>query len=88
MAALKAKISQDYCAPPNMPPSTVTQNQLENVVTGLTMTTNTLEIIVDSIQIPFLGAIVNTTQAVLQNIQVSFVEETLFNVKLSHLLDR
>ncbi|KAJ7738554.1 hypothetical protein B0H14DRAFT_3168166 [Mycena olivaceomarginata] len=52
-----------------MPPSTVTQNRLENVVTGLTMTTNTLEIIADSIQTPFLGAIINTTQAVLQNIQ-------------------
>ncbi|KAJ7698450.1 P-loop containing nucleoside triphosphate hydrolase protein, partial [Mycena olivaceomarginata] len=52
-----------------MPPSTVTQNRLENVVTGLTMTTNTLEIIADSIQTPFLGAIVNTTRAVLQNIQ-------------------
>jgi hypothetical protein len=59
-----------------MPPSIFTQNRLENVVIGLTMTTNTLQIIADSIQTPFLGAIINTTQAVLQNIQVSFVEET------------
>ncbi|KAJ7894402.1 hypothetical protein B0H14DRAFT_2559185 [Mycena olivaceomarginata] len=53
-----------------MPPSTVTQKRLENVITGLTMTTNTLEIIADSIQTPFLGAIINTTQAVLKNIQL------------------
>ncbi|KAJ7803770.1 hypothetical protein B0H14DRAFT_3154322 [Mycena olivaceomarginata] len=52
-----------------MPTSIVTQNQLANVVTGLTMATNTLQIIMDSIQTPFLGAIINTTQAVLQNIQ-------------------
>ncbi|KAJ7797404.1 P-loop containing nucleoside triphosphate hydrolase protein, partial [Mycena olivaceomarginata] len=52
-----------------MPPPTVTQNRLENVMMCLTMTTNTLEIIADSIQIPFLGAIINTTQAVLKNIQ-------------------
>jgi hypothetical protein len=70
--------------PPNMPPPTVTQNRLDNVVTGLTMTTNTLEIIADSIQTPFLGAIINTTQAVLNNIQVSFLEDTYINVKLNH----
>jgi hypothetical protein len=74
-------------APPNMTPSIVTQNRLANVVTGLTMATNTLEVIADSIQTPFLGAIINTTQAVLKNIQVNFVEETLLNVKLSHSLD-
>ncbi|KAJ7797394.1 hypothetical protein B0H14DRAFT_3157506 [Mycena olivaceomarginata] len=53
-----------------MLPSIATQNRLENVVTGLTMATNTLEIIADSIQTPFLGAIINTTQAVLKNIQL------------------
>ncbi|KAJ7798719.1 hypothetical protein B0H14DRAFT_3156808 [Mycena olivaceomarginata] len=52
-----------------MPPSTVIQNKLENVVTGLTMATGTLEIIADTMQTPFLGAIINTTQAVLENIQ-------------------
>ncbi|KAJ7350877.1 hypothetical protein DFH08DRAFT_806856 [Mycena albidolilacea] len=52
-----------------MPPSAVAQNRLENVVTCLTMTTNTLEIIADSMQTPFLGAIINTTQAVLENVQ-------------------
>jgi hypothetical protein len=41
------------------------------------MTTNTLQIIADSMQTPFLGAIINTTQAVLKNIQVSFVERNL-----------
>jgi hypothetical protein len=51
------------------------------------MTTNTLQIIADSVQIPFLGAIINTTQALLQNIQVSFVEETCIDVKLSHSRD-
>jgi hypothetical protein len=49
-----------------MPPSIVTQNQLENVVICLTMTTNTLQIIADGMQTPFLGAILNTTQAVLK----------------------
>ncbi|KAJ7821259.1 hypothetical protein B0H14DRAFT_3146768 [Mycena olivaceomarginata] len=53
-----------------MPLSIITQNQLENVVIGLTMTTNTLQIIADTIQTPFLDAIINTTQAVLQNIQL------------------
>jgi hypothetical protein len=47
------------------------------------MTTNTLKIIADSIDTPFLGAIINTTQAVLKNIQVSFVEDTCINVELS-----
>jgi hypothetical protein len=71
----------------NMPSSTGTQNKLDNVVRGLTMTTDTLEIIADSMQTPFFGSIINTTQAILKNIQVSFVKETLINVKLSHLLD-
>ncbi|KAJ7887227.1 hypothetical protein B0H14DRAFT_3724876 [Mycena olivaceomarginata] len=53
-----------------MPSPTVTQNRLDNVVIGLTMTTNTLQIIADSIKTPFLGAIINTTQAVLKNIQL------------------
>jgi hypothetical protein len=70
-----------------MPLPTVTQNRLDNVVICLTMTTNTLKIIADSMKTPFLDAIIHTTQAVLQNIQVSFVEETLLNVQLSHLLD-
>jgi hypothetical protein len=40
------------------------------------MTTNTLEIIADTIPTPFFGAIINTTQAVLKNVQVSFFKET------------
>jgi hypothetical protein len=59
-----------------MAPPTITQTRLENVTIGLTATTNTLQIIAHSINTPFLGAIINTTQAVLKNILVSFVEET------------
>jgi hypothetical protein len=74
-------------SPPNMPPSAVTQSRLENVVTCLTMTTNTLQIIADSMQTPFLGAIINTTQAVLGNVRVSLLEQLLSIVKLSTLID-
>ncbi|KAJ7804177.1 hypothetical protein B0H14DRAFT_3154111 [Mycena olivaceomarginata] len=49
--------------------SVVTPNRLEDVVACLTMTTSTLEIIADTLQTPFLGAIINTTHAVLENIQ-------------------
>ncbi|KAJ7339885.1 hypothetical protein DFH08DRAFT_812263 [Mycena albidolilacea] len=52
-----------------MPPQTVTQNRIENVAMCSTMTTNTLQIIADSMQTPFLGAMTNTAQAVLKNIQ-------------------
>ncbi|KAJ7896686.1 hypothetical protein B0H14DRAFT_3124887 [Mycena olivaceomarginata] len=52
-----------------MPPPTVTQNRLDDVVICLTMTTNGLQIIADSMKTPFLGAIINTTQAVLKIIQ-------------------
>ncbi|KAJ7857928.1 hypothetical protein B0H14DRAFT_3637440, partial [Mycena olivaceomarginata] len=52
-----------------MPPPTVTPTRLENVAMCLTMTTNTLQIIADSMKTPFLGAIINTTNAVLKNIQ-------------------
>jgi hypothetical protein len=41
------------------------------------MTTNTLQIIADSMKTPFLGAIINTTNAVLKNTQVSFAEDSL-----------
>ncbi|KAJ7691383.1 hypothetical protein B0H14DRAFT_3664450 [Mycena olivaceomarginata] len=69
-----------------MPPSTVTQNRLKNVVTGLNMTTNTLEIIADSIQTPFLGAMVNTTQAVLQNIQLlEQIHKVLNEITILHI---
>jgi hypothetical protein len=74
-------------SPPNMPPPTVTQNRLDNVVVCLTITTNSLQIIADSMKTPFLGAIINTTQAVLKNIQVSCVGEALISVKLSGTLD-
>ncbi|KAJ7894941.1 hypothetical protein B0H14DRAFT_2558969 [Mycena olivaceomarginata] len=60
-----------------MPLPTATQKRLESVAICLTMTTNTLQIIADSIKIPFLGAIINATNAVLKNIQVSLAEDTL-----------
>jgi hypothetical protein len=62
-------------SPSDMPPSTITQNRLDNVVMCLTMTTDTLQVIADSIKTPFLGAIINTTQAVLKNIQVSLLRK-------------
>ncbi|KAJ7665491.1 hypothetical protein B0H14DRAFT_3696467 [Mycena olivaceomarginata] len=69
-----------------MPPSIITQNRLENVVIGLTMTTNTLEVIADSIETPFLGAIINTTQAVLQNIQLlEQIHKLLDEIMILHI---
>jgi hypothetical protein len=41
------------------------------------MSINTLQIIADSMQAPFLGAIINTTNVVLKNIQVSLAEDAL-----------
>jgi hypothetical protein len=61
---------------PNMPPSTIAKNRQENVVICLTMATNTLQIIADNFETPFLGAIINTTHAVIENIQVSFSDWT------------
>ncbi|KAJ7867187.1 hypothetical protein B0H14DRAFT_3132919 [Mycena olivaceomarginata] len=55
---------------PNIPLPTVTQNRLDNVVICLAITTHSLQIIADSMKTPFLGAIINTTQAVLKNIQL------------------
>jgi hypothetical protein len=37
-------------------------------------------------QTPFLGAIFNTTQAVLENVQVTFVERSGINAKLTYSL--
>jgi hypothetical protein len=45
------------------------------------MTTNTLQIIADSMKTPFLGSIINTTNAVLKNIQVSLAEDALSEYK-------
>jgi hypothetical protein len=41
------------------------------------MTANTLQIIADSMETAFLGAIINTTNALLKNIQVSLDEDAL-----------
>ncbi|KAJ7799192.1 hypothetical protein B0H14DRAFT_3788484 [Mycena olivaceomarginata] len=51
-----------------MPQSAVIQVRLNAVTTSLTITANTLEILADTLDTPFLGAIVNTTQAALKNI--------------------
>lgn len=64
-----------------MPLPSATQTRLENMAICLSMTTNTLQIIADSMKTPFLDAIINTTNAVLKNIQVSFIEQT----HISHL---
>jgi hypothetical protein len=53
------------------------------------MATNTLQIIANSMETPFLGSIINTTNAVLKNIQVSLAEDALSEYeayKLSRLL--
>jgi hypothetical protein len=60
-----------------MPLPAVAQTRLKNVAICLTMSTNTLQIIADSMKTPFLDAIINTTNAVLKNIQVSLAEDAL-----------
>jgi hypothetical protein len=54
-----------------MPQPAVIQVRLNAVTTSLTITANTLEVLADTLDTPFLGAIVNTTQAVVKNIEVS-----------------
>ncbi|KAJ7321678.1 hypothetical protein DFH08DRAFT_818541 [Mycena albidolilacea] len=58
---------------------TITQNKLQNAVICLTMTTSTLQIIADSMKTPFLDAIINTTRAVLKNVQLLEQIHTLLN---------
>ncbi|KAJ7839136.1 hypothetical protein B0H14DRAFT_3140846 [Mycena olivaceomarginata] len=52
-----------------MPQPAVIQVRLNAVTTSLTITANTLEVLADTLDTPFLGAIVNTTEAVLKNIE-------------------
>ncbi|KAJ7359435.1 hypothetical protein DFH08DRAFT_846089, partial [Mycena albidolilacea] len=52
-----------------MPQPAVIQVRLNVVTTSLTITANTLEVLADTLDTPFLGAIVNTTRAVLKNIE-------------------
>ncbi|KAJ7899920.1 P-loop containing nucleoside triphosphate hydrolase protein [Mycena leptocephala] len=53
-----------------MPPQpTLTQIRLNNITTCLTITANTLEILVGSLESPFLEAISNTTQSLLKNME-------------------
>jgi hypothetical protein len=54
-----------------MPQPGIIQIQLNTVTSALTIIANSLEIIVDSLSTPFLGAIVNTTHALLKNIEAS-----------------
>ncbi|KAJ7502196.1 hypothetical protein B0H11DRAFT_1907313 [Mycena galericulata] len=53
-----------------MPPQpVVTQVRLNNISSCLTVTADTLEILANGVRTPFLGAILNTTQSLLENIQ-------------------
>jgi hypothetical protein len=51
------------------------QIRLNNATVCLTIASHTLEILADTLNIPYLAAIVNTTQAILRNIEVTVVEE-------------
>ncbi|KAJ7831168.1 hypothetical protein B0H13DRAFT_1915583 [Mycena leptocephala] len=54
-----------------MPPQpTVTQIRLNNITACLTITANTLEILVGSLKSPFLEAISNTTQSLWKNMEM------------------
>ncbi|KAJ7894438.1 hypothetical protein B0H14DRAFT_3125580 [Mycena olivaceomarginata] len=69
-----------------MPPPIVTKNRLENMVACLTMTTNSLQIIADSMKTPFLGAIIHTAQAVLKNIQLlEQIHKLLYAIMILHI---
>ncbi|KAJ7909247.1 hypothetical protein B0H13DRAFT_1877873 [Mycena leptocephala] len=66
-----------------MPPQpTLTQIRLNNITTCLTITVNTLEILVTSLESPFLEAISNTTQSLLKNM------ETVKQNKCTQLLEQ
>ncbi|KAJ7839753.1 hypothetical protein B0H13DRAFT_1911075 [Mycena leptocephala] len=52
-----------------MPQPSVTQIRLNNITTYLTITSNTLHVLASSLKGPFLEAISNTTQSLLQHIQ-------------------
>ncbi|KAJ7328091.1 hypothetical protein DFH08DRAFT_816254 [Mycena albidolilacea] len=47
-----------------MPQPSAIQSRLSNVEICLTMTANTLQILADTLKIPFMGAIMHTTQAI------------------------
>jgi hypothetical protein len=54
-----------------MPQPAAIQIRQNMMTTALAATANSLKILADTLNTPFLGAIVNTTQAVLKNIEVS-----------------
>jgi hypothetical protein len=54
------------------PHPTPTQIRLNNIVTCLTLTVNTVEILAITLATPFLEAISNTTQSLLKHVQVNF----------------
>ncbi|KAJ7838335.1 hypothetical protein B0H13DRAFT_2367553 [Mycena leptocephala] len=51
------------------PHPTPTQIRLNNIVTCLTLTANTVEILATTLETPFLEAISNTTQSLLKHVQ-------------------
>jgi hypothetical protein len=56
-----------------MPPhATLTQTRLNSVVTCLAVTANTLHILATNLKTPFLDAISNTTQSLLNLVEVNF----------------
>jgi hypothetical protein len=54
------------------PHPTLAQYRMNNIVTCLTLTTNTLQILATTLETPFLEAISNTTQSLLKHVQVKF----------------
>lgn len=63
-----------------MPQPSAAQIRLQNVAACLTITANTLEIIADSLNTPFLGAIVATTRSVLENIEVGLCQGSVISI--------
>ncbi|KAJ7930834.1 hypothetical protein B0H13DRAFT_2530704 [Mycena leptocephala] len=67
-----------------MPPQpTITQIRLNNITTCLTITANTLEVLVDSLKSPFMKAISNTTQSLLKNMQTYELLNTILMVYIT-----
>lgn len=67
-----------------MPPQpTVAELRMNNIHTCLIAAVNTLEVLADSLNTPFLDVISSTTQSLLQNIQVNFSYEPQVIMNLS-----
>lgn len=62
------------CLTANMPTQPIiSEDRLNNIITCLSVTNETLGILASSVKTPFLDAISVTTQALLKNIQVTLV---------------